>query len=243
MLHDMYKIFDKMIEKAKKKVYGKTFFCPVCHIELSFHDRNEDGLLVCPVCGVVIELTDVFGHPLPVVHDVEIYRVQPKLRLHPAATHLPIGLMPFALLGGGFLFMVSLFNKALLVTGTVPAGALPRFFAYMPVVEKVTLIFLVVAVLSSAFTFITGVMDWMRRYGKRPYRVISLKIILSTLFLILGLAAVGLHVSGLVFPAAGLAPLTPATLIFPLAYLGLLFANMFILATLGHVGGYLVFGK
>ncbi len=113
MVGDIMKLVDKFVGVFKKLIYGKTFFCPVCHLELSYHDTDENACLVCPVCGVVIELHETYGHSVPIVNDVEINRTQPKARLHPIATHLPIGLFPFALLGAGFLLVVSVLIKLL----------------------------------------------------------------------------------------------------------------------------------
>ncbi len=91
MLADIMKLVGKFVDIFKKPLYGKTFKCPVCHLELSYHDTDENGCLVCPLCSVVIELHETYGHSIPIVNDVEIERVPPKARLHPIATHLPFG--------------------------------------------------------------------------------------------------------------------------------------------------------
>ncbi|MCP4715418.1 MAG: hypothetical protein GY868_09890, partial [Deltaproteobacteria bacterium] len=110
MLSDILSLVDRFVGIFKKKLYGRTFYCPVCHLELSEHDTDENGCLVCPVCSVVIELYETYGHFVPIVNDVEINRHQPKARLHPMATHLPIGLFPLALLGAGFMLLMSIYG-------------------------------------------------------------------------------------------------------------------------------------
>ncbi len=65
------------------------------------------------MCGVVIDVEEVYGHAVPVVLDVEVHRPQPKLRIHPLATHLPIGLYPFAVLGAGLLLLASILGPSL----------------------------------------------------------------------------------------------------------------------------------
>lgn len=237
MLGDIMKLVDKFVGVFKKRLYGKTFKCPVCHLELSYHDTDENGCLVCPVCSVVIELYETYGHSIPVVNDVEINRVQPKSRLHPVATHLPIGLFPFALLGAGFLLIVSLVFK---ITGTAISSSV-FFTTYSPVIENVTFIMLVIAVVSSGLTFLTGFMDWRGRYAGRSYRVITLKIILSALFLGIGFVIVLLHF--VVFSGGFIAFDSLVNILSTFIYFILMAAAMFMLATLGHVGGYLVFGK
>lgn len=237
MLTDIMKLVDRFVGIFKKKLYGKTFFCPVCHLELSEHDTDENGLLVCPLCSVVIELYETYGHFVPIVNDVEINRQQPKARLHPMATHLPIGLFPFAFLGAGFLLLMSIFGA---FTGLTAMNS--NFFAEVsPIIDNVTLIFLTIAVVSSALTFVSGYVDWKKRYGGRAYRVITLKILLSSIFLVIGLLTVVLH--PFVFDTGIIDITNLAALLATVIYFLLLSAGMFMLATLGHVGGYLVFGK
>jgi len=237
MLSDIMKLVDKFVDIFKKRLYGRTFRCPVCHLELSYHDTDENDCLVCPVCSVVIELYETYGHSIPVVNDVELNRIQPKSRLHPVATHLPIGLFPFALLGAGFLLIVSLVFK---ITGTAVSNS-AFFTTYSPIIENVTFLMLLIAVVSSALTFLTGFIDWRGRYGARTYRVITLKIILSALFLGIGLCIVLLHF--LVFTGGIIAFDSAVNVLSTVIYFILMAAAMFMLATLGHVGGYLVFGK
>ncbi|MFH2129897.1 MAG: hypothetical protein ABIK68_05945 [bacterium] len=237
MLSDIMKLVDRFVNLFKKPLYGKTFYCPVCHLELSQHDTDENGCLVCPLCSVVIELYETYGHFVPVVNDVEINRVQPKTRLHPMATHLPIGLFPFALLGAGFLLLLSLYGSFAGLNATNS----PFFANISPIVGNVTLIMLSIAVVSSALTFLTGVLDWKSRYGGRSYRVITLKILLSGIFLIVGVVTVALHL--VVFNAGIISFDSLLAILAAIAYFILMGAGLFMLATLGHVGGYLVFGK
>jgi hypothetical protein len=237
MLSDMMKLVDRFVGIFKKKLYGKTFYCPVCHLELSEHDTDENGCLVCPLCSVVIELYETYGHFVPIVNDVEINRKQPKARMHPMATHLPIGLFPFAMLGAGFLLLMSIYSWLAGVT----AENSPFMADISPIIDNVTLILLTIAVVSSALTFLSGFLDWRKRYAGRSYRVITLKIILSTIFLIVGLATVLLH--PVVFNAGMVGCGSLMGILAAVLYFILMGAGMFMLATLGHVGGYLVFGK
>jgi len=236
MLSDIMKLVDKFVNIFKKRLYGRTFFCPVCHLELSCHDTDENECMVCPLCGVVIELHETYGHFVPIVNDVEINRVQPKARLHPLATHLPLGLFPFALLGAFYLLIISVYTKTL---GT-GISAFP-FASSIPVIDNLIFLFLLIAIIASALTFLTGVIDWKKRYGGRSYRVITLKIILSGLFLAVGLGTLALHL--VVFEAGMIGFDSLISVLATIGYFGLFCAAMFILATLGHVGGYLVFGK
>lgn len=231
------KIVDGFVKVFKKRLYGKTFFCPVCHLELSYHDADENDCLVCPLCGVVIELHETYGHSLPIVNDVEINRVQPKARLHPMATHLPVGLFPLALLGGVVLLIISVYLK---LSGLSLAGCSFCSTAF-PWVDNATLIMLFIAVVTSALTFLTGFFDWKRRYGGRPYRVITLKILLSGLFFLIGIIVIALH-AGLF--QAGILQLDNAlSVLAAILYYLLMGFGMFVISTLGHVGGYLVFGR
>ena len=150
---------------------------------------TKSGCLVCPLCRVVIELYETYGHFVPIVNDVEINRHQPKSRMHPMATHLPIGLFPFAFLGAGFLLVMSIIGYFAGLTRTNSS-----FFAEVsPVIDNITLIFLAVAVVSSALTFLSGYLDWKKRYGGRAYRMIDLKIRFSGAFLVAGILTIILH--------------------------------------------------
>ena len=106
MIDDARKLIGRFTEAFTRWFYGPTFRCPVCHFVLATVDADGNRVLVCPVCGAVLEIEEVYGHVVPVVMEMEILRPQPKARLHPLATHLPIGLFPFALLGhlGAILF-------------------------------------------------------------------------------------------------------------------------------------------
>lgn len=240
MIDVIWKPANLLINNLKRKFYGKTFYCPVCHLELSFHDADKDGLLVCPLCGIVIEVSDVFGHPLPVVHDVEIKRHQPKMRIHPISTHLPIGLFPFALLGTLFIFFISIiqffYSKGGFTLDEV-------FLNYVPSVKKMSDIFLFISVFFSIITFASGYYDWYMRYEKRKYQMITVKIYFSFIFLILGIISFILQTSGFVFSENGFLILNPLGIFLACIYFLLMLANMCIIATLGHIGGLLVLGK
>jgi len=241
MINELRSLTGSISERFKKRYYGRTFRCPVCHLELATADANEHHLVVCPLCGVVIDVEETLGHVVPVVLDVELYRPQPWLRAHPLAAHLPIGLFPFAVLGAGALFVVSVLQ--LLLSPSQPG--LASISASLALLDDAVLVFLVLSVLCSLLTFVSGFWDWRHRYRARPYRQISLKIICSLCFVVCGGAAAALHAQGLVFPlASGLMDLTsPLHLAAGLLYLLLLLLCMVVIATLGHIGGNLVFGK
>jgi len=107
MLGDVRRLVAKIAQKFKRKFYGRTFRCPVCHVELAMVDADGNRLMVCPVCGVVLDVEEVYGHVVPVVLEVELHRPQPKMRIHPLMTHAPIGLFPFAVLGTVALILAS----------------------------------------------------------------------------------------------------------------------------------------
>jgi uncharacterized C2H2 Zn-finger protein len=234
MLNDVRRLVGRIAERFKRAYYGPTFRCPVCHLVLAAIDADGNGLLVCPVCGAVIEVEAVYGHLVPVVLDMELARPQPKLRLHPLATHLPIGLFPVALLGAVLLAAVTIAARLHL------PGA--RLAAHAPALASAVLVLLVLAVVAALATFASGLWDWNFRFRRRSYHQIRLKIACSIVFLTLGAAAIALHATGAVF-AGGLMRLDAAGLAAGAAYLLLLAGNMIVVATLGHVGGTLVFGR
>jgi uncharacterized membrane protein len=235
------KTIGSLLQRFKKGYYGRTFRCPVCHLELAYADADEHNLVVCPLCGVVIDIEEVLGHAVPVVHGVECNRPQPWARLHPMAAHLPIGLLPFAVIGATLLFVYSLVQ----IFWSSPPRCLQPLVSSLGLLEDVVLVLLVVSVAGSLPTFASGVWDWRQRYRARPYRQISLKIACSIGFVICGAAASVLHAFGLVFPdGSGLMHLaSPLYLAAGLLYLFLLLISMVLVATLGHIGGNLVFGK
>ncbi len=237
MIGDIRTLVRKVAERFKGRYYGRTFRCPVCHLELAMVDADGNRLMVCPLCGVVLDVEEVYGHAVPVVLEVELYRPQPKMRLHPLATHAPIGLYPFAVLGVGLLVAASV------LAPVVPA--LAPLIARAPIVADATLVLLVLSVGLSILTLASGLWDWNRRYRRRPYWQIRLKIAFSVIFLALGGAAVALHASGAVFSAStGLVDLaSPLAVVLATAELAALAAGMVVIATLGHVGGTLVFGR
>jgi uncharacterized membrane protein len=241
MLADLMKLFGRIVERFKKRAYGRTFVCPVCHLELSFADLDAHGLAVCPVCGAVLSVEAPYGHPVPVVMDMEINRAQPKARLHPLAAHLPVGLFPFALLGALALLAFSAAGgTALRVLEALGGSA-----ATLATLERVTLLLLGLSVALSPLTIAAGYWDWRHRYGSRPYRIIRLKLAFSGAFVALGAVALALHASGAVFsPSTGLvAGGSPLHALAALSYFAALALGMIVIATLGHVGGNLVFGK
>jgi len=237
MFGDIRRITAKIAERFKRRFYGRTFNCPVCHFELAVVDAGSNRLLVCPVCGVVIDIEEVYGHAVPVVLEVELYRPQPKMRVHPLATHVPIGLYPFAVLGA-----------VLLIAGSLARPFFPviePLLGRAPMIADATLVLLVLSVGLSILTLASGLWDWNRRYRRRSYRQIRLKIAFSVLFLALGGFAIALHASGVVFSAgSGLVDLSsPVSVVLAAVELALLAAGMVVIATLGHVGGTLVYGK
>ncbi len=237
MISDVRKLVAKIAERFKHRFYGRTFRCPVCHLELALVDVNGNRLMVCPVCGVVLDVEEVYGHTIPVVLDVEIFRPQPKARIHPLATHVPIGLYPFAVLGALSLLACS-------ILGPVVPGLAP-ILDRAGVIADVTLILLVLSVGFSILTFVSGLRDWSRRYRRRPYAQIRLKIAFSVVFLFLGALAIALHASGAAFSAStGLIDLaSPLALVLASVEVAALAAGMVVIATLGHIGGTLVFGR
>lgn len=237
MLAEVRRLIRKVSARFKGRFYGRTFHCPVCHLELAIVDADGNRLMVCPLCGVVLDVEEVYGHAVPVVLEVELFRPQPKMRIHPLATHVPIGLFPFAVLGVGLLLLASVLGS--LVPGLGPV------LARAPVLADATLVLLVLSVGLSIVTLGSGLWDWNRRYRRRPYRQIRLKIVFSVLFLILGGAAIALHASGAVFSAStGLVDLSsPVAMVLAATELLLLSAGVVVIATLGHVGGTLVFGR
>ena len=234
MIEDLRRIVSRATDRFTRRYWGPTFRCPVCHFLLAAVDADGNALLVCPVCGVVIEIESVYGHIVPVVHDVEVFRPQPKARVHPLATHLPIGLFPFALFGAVVLFVASLVGG----WGAVLGGR-------APVLADATLVLLVLAVVGALPTLASGLWDWNRRYRRRPYRQITFKIAGSIVYLAVGALAIALHASGAVFSGAtGLMQLgSPLGLLAGVVYLGVLAVAMVVVATLGHIGGTLVFGR
>lgn len=236
MAHGILGLVGSVSERFKRRFYGPTFRCPVCHLELAYADLDTNGLMVCPLCGVVLDVEAVYGHAVPVVLEVEVHRPQPKLRIHPLATHLPIGLFPFALLGAVLLIAASLVGPA--------AGGVGGWASAAPTVAGAVLVLLTVSVGASLVTIASGLWDWFFRYRRRPYRQISVKIAGSIVFVTLGVVALALHLGGWVFTSSGLVdPASPVHLVAAVVYLVLLVANMVVLATLGHIGGTLVFGR
>ena len=239
MFDDLRRWVGRIADRFKRAYYGPTFRCPVCHLVLAAVDADGNGLLVCPVCGAVLEIEAVYGHIVPVVLDMELRRPQPKLRLHPLATHLPIGLFPFALLGAVVVLLASIAH----VLGV--GGGLSAIAQGTRVLTDATLVLLVVSVAFSLATLASGLWDWNSRYRRRSYRQIRVKIVFAIVFVVLGALAIALHASGLVFSGGtGLMQLgSPVGVVAAATYLLALAANMIVVATLGHIGGTLVYGR
>jgi hypothetical protein len=237
MIADIRRLVAKIAERFKRRYYGPTFRCPVCHLELALVDADGNRLMVCPLCGVVLDVEEVYGHPVPVVLEVEVFRPQPKMRIHPLATHLPIGLYPFAVVGVVVLLLSS-------VLGPVVPGLGP-LLDRAPVVADATLVLLVLSVGFAVVTFASGLRDWYRRYRRRPYAQIRLKIVFAIAFVILGGLAIALHASGAVFSeSTGLVDLgSPLAVTLAALEMVILGVGMVVVAALGHVGGTLVFGR
>jgi len=239
MIDILASLISRVTARFIQHFFGRTFRCPVCHFVLAAVDADGNGLLVCPVCGAVLEIENVYGHIVPVVLDMEVYRPQPKARLHPLATHLPIGLFPFALLGALVLLVTSIFVAAGF------SGTLGGLLGRAPVLADAVLVLLFVSVAFAIGTVASGLWDWAFRFRRRRYWQMRLKIAFSIIFLALGGLAIGLHAAGLVFVAgSGLMNFaTPLGTISALLYIVALGVNMIVLATLGHLGGTLVFGR
>ena len=182
--------------------------CPICHLELSVHDVNINGLVVCPVCGAVIEIIESEGQKIPVVHNVELKRPQPLFRLHTIATHFSIGLLPVAMLA-----QIWMWSKHIL-------------FGDFGLWYSMNYVLLLIVFIGSLGTFITGFVDWKRKYRGRDYEIITKKIRWSVLLFVL---------------------LGSAIVLFKLEFIGLAFLAQIValgvIARIGHYGGFLVFGK
>jgi hypothetical protein len=106
-------------------------------------------------------------------------------------------------------------------------------------------VLLVVPVGSALGAFAPGLGAWVFRYRRRPHWQVRLNVAFSIAFLALGGLAIAVHAAGL-----GLcrrqrahAARRAARLLSGLLNLGALAVGMLVLATLGHVGGTLVFGR
>jgi uncharacterized membrane protein len=210
------RIFRVLGREMKKR--SRTFYCPVCHLPLSLDDLDADGYTVCPVCSVVLEVVMSGGFPLPVVHDLEIKRAQPRLRTHGLSTHITIGLLPLALFFGALALVMEFFA-----------------FNYAGYLERLGFILFSISLAGSFLTFSTGFLNWWTRYRHRHYRQIYDKIKLSILLWVIGIAAMVIHLK---FVDVGNV-LAPAFILF----LALQCAMLLVIGIIGHIGGNLVFGK
>ncbi len=196
--------------KGKFRKRKNLVICPICHLELSVNDVNINGLVVCPVCGAVIEIVESEGQKIPVVHNVETKRPQPLFRLHTIATHFSIGLLPVAMLAQIWLWIVRLNG----------------IFGNSDLLFSMNFILLSIVFVGVILTFVTGFVDWKRKYRGRNYEIITKKIRWSVvLFLLLGVAMVLFY-----------------SHFFCWAFLVQFFA-LGVIAKIGHYGGFLVFGK
>ncbi len=206
--------FLKIIGREKKKA-RKLVYCPVCHLELSLHDLDKDGYTVCPVCSVVLEILVVNGFPMPIVHDLEIKRAIPKKRIHGLSTHLSIGLLPVAML---FTFIALVMGWL----GTEKWTVLDK-----TILSDLGNYLFLLSFIGIIINFASGYMDWYIRYRHRPYDLIRSKIKGSIALCILGTIVIALSVCGCM----------------PLASFAVQVLMLGIIAYIGHIGGYLVFGK
>lgn len=207
------------MNSRKLKARKNRFVCPICHLELHMHDVDENGLVVCPVCGAVLEVTETNGHKIPIVHNVEIKRPQPMFRLHTIATHFSIGLLPLALLSNLIAFVFYLYNAN---SWTLKAAEF----------EWIGYWLLLISFVGGLATFLTGLVDWKRKYRGRTYTIITKKIRLSFVLFIVLTAAVGLRVVA-----------EPGLSLTYSLYVVLQIASLGIISTIGHYGGFLVHGK
>lgn len=209
--------------RARRKKQ-RLFACPVCHLELSLNDLDKEGYTVCPVCGVVLEVVMSAGFPLPVVHDVEIKRAQPRYRTHSMSTHLSIGLLPVSLL----------FNIAALMMALAAPMA-----SYSVQLETLGLGLFALSFIGSFATFGLGYWDWKTRYRARPYHFITSKIRMSWLLWAVAAVALAVRFSMGCCPASADALMSPAFVL----YLVLQASALGVIGVIGHIGGNLVFGK
>ena len=49
MIDEIVQLTGSLSTDFKKKFYGTTFRCPVCHLELAHADLDANGLVVCPL--------------------------------------------------------------------------------------------------------------------------------------------------------------------------------------------------
>ncbi|MBL8028078.1 MAG: hypothetical protein JNL74_16775 [Fibrobacteres bacterium] len=195
----------------------RSYNCPVCHLTLSLADRDKDGYTVCPVCGAVMAIVISNGHILPVVHAVENKRSQLRFRLHSILTHFSIGTMPIAIIASVIAFITEL--------------------AFIPVwhnFDRAGIMMVFVSLIAGLITFLTGVIDWKKRYRGRPYLQISIKVKLSLLLVVVCTGALLLH---------GFSTTSTTISVTYLIYFSLLNGAMAVYTVLGNIGGKLVYGK
>jgi len=183
------------------------------------HDVDENGLVVCPVCGAVLEVADSNGHKIPIVHNVEIKRPQPMFRLHTIATHFSIGLLPLAFLAHLIAFLFCAYASC---EWTLKAAEF----------EWIGYWLLLISFAGGLATFFTGLIDWKRKYRGRTYTIITKKIRLSFVLFIMLTLAVGLRT----IAEPGLSFTYGFYIIAQVISLG-------IISVIGHYGGFLVHGK
>ncbi len=145
-------------------MYGRVFTCPVCHFDMTQADIEKGGFVVCPVCGAVLQVVDSAGFIFTVVVDMETYRHQLRMRLHPISASFPLSLIPVSIL------LVLIY----LITGNT-------------LLEEGAYYSLLMAVLISFAGLGSGLYDWLRRFNGRRYHIIRSKICLSIIFVLLGI--------------------------------------------------------
>ncbi|MBI3990636.1 MAG: hypothetical protein HY350_00655 [Candidatus Omnitrophica bacterium] len=146
------------------KKRSRYFICPVCHFQMSWNDRDINNMVVCPVCGAVLQLAESSGAILAVVSDMEIERYQPRFRIHPISVTLPLAFFSTALL----LSIISLiFNN--------------------PEMDRSGIILLAIGTFTAPIAFASGLFDWLKKYKGRPYFITRQKIGISIALLALSI--------------------------------------------------------
>ncbi len=155
----------RIIDNIRKRLYGRIFVCPVCHFKMTQADIEKGGFVVCPVCGAVLQVVESAGFIFTVVVDMETYRHQLRMRLHPVSASFPLSLVPASIL---LIFIYLLTGNPLFEQG-----------AYYSLIGGVGTSFLGLG---------SGLYDWFRRFSKRRYFIIRSKICLSIAFLVIGIS-------------------------------------------------------
>jgi rubredoxin len=185
---------------------AKKWRCTVC----DYVHEGPEPPEVCPVCGagrdkfVAVE-EEGRGEKVGFVRDMIDTFV-----LHGVAAHFPNGLLPTAAL--------------FIVIGLV---------AGVPDLEATVLYLLIVALAVVPVSFISGIVDWKRKFKGAKAPIFYKKIALAIILFVFGCAAVGLRAwkPGL-WEEGGLSKW---------AYIGIIAVMLATTVLLGHYGGKLVF--